>query len=462
MRIAVYGATGSIGTGLVTEALSRGHAVTGIVRRESQLSLLPQGVIGRVGDAIDPEEIATVSRDQDVVIGATRPPTGSERDLVKTAEALLAGTARTGTRLLLVGGAARLKIPETGGLVVDDPRFVPPSVRKIALACNAQYEACLADDAAEWTYVSPPALLVPGERTGDYRLGTDTLRFNADGQSTISIEDFAVAIIDEAEAPRHRGMGFTVAGPVFEVTGNDVLVETPDGSADCYFVHPARGAHAGIILWPDILGLRPAMRTAADRLAGAGYSVVVINPYYRQSRAPIGIDAEEFGEPKGRAKAMALAGAITPDMTRMDAQAVISFLNRQPPVDGTRKLGAVGYCLGAAMAIRCAASAPGRIGALISLHGSGLVTQKSASPHSLIPATCARALFAIAEQGDDRDPAVKRVLYETYATAGLQADFEVFPGTRHGWCALDTKSYDRSCAERAWSRARVLLRQAII
>ncbi|MEO3885387.1 hypothetical protein [Nonomuraea sp. B5E05] len=102
-------------------------------------------------------------------------------------------------------------MPGTGGLtVVDTPDF-PPSWRPIALACEAQLAACRAAPRADWTYLSPPALLEPGERTGRYRLGADELLVGADGRSVISMEDLAVALLDEAERPRHRRCRFTVA-----------------------------------------------------------------------------------------------------------------------------------------------------------------------------------------------------------------------------------------------------------
>ncbi|TDC93847.1 NADH-flavin reductase [Nonomuraea deserti] len=210
MRITLFGAAGAVGSRTLAEALSRGHDVTAAVRDPARLPPLP-GVQVRRGDASDVGDVAALSAGQDLVISATRPAPGREHDLVATAESLLAGVSATGVRLLLVGGAAGLTVPGTGGLtVVDTPDF-PPSWRPIALACDAQLAACRAAPRADWTYLSPPALLEPGERTGRYRLGADELLVDADGRSVISMEDLAVALLDEAERPRHRRCRFTVA-----------------------------------------------------------------------------------------------------------------------------------------------------------------------------------------------------------------------------------------------------------
>ncbi|GAA3556501.1 NAD(P)-dependent oxidoreductase [Nonomuraea rosea] len=211
MRITVFGAAGAVGGRVVAEALSRGHDVTAVVRDPARFPLLHPAAHARAGDASDIGDVAALSAGQDLVISATRPPPGHENDLVTTAEALLAGLAGTGVRLLLVGGAAGLTVPGGGGLtVVDTPDF-PPAWRPIALACNAQLDACRAEQGVDWAYLSPPALLEPGERTGTYRIGADELLVDAAGRSAISMEDFAVALLDEAERPRHHRVRFTVA-----------------------------------------------------------------------------------------------------------------------------------------------------------------------------------------------------------------------------------------------------------
>lgn len=211
MRMIVFGATGAVGSRVVTEALSRGHAVTAVLRDRAGIARLPAGVRGEVGDVTDADAVARLVAGQDIAISATRPAPGSERVLVDMARALLSGVGRAGVRLLLVGGAGGLVVPDTGGLVVDDARYVAPAWRDIALACCDQLEACRAETVADWTYLSPPAVLEPGPRTGRYRLGGDTLLVGADGSSRISMEDFAVALLDEAEQPRHHRMRFTVA-----------------------------------------------------------------------------------------------------------------------------------------------------------------------------------------------------------------------------------------------------------
>lgn len=212
MRICVFGAAGNMGSRIVTEALSRGHEVSAIVRDPARFNELPAAANARVGNAANVESVAELSSGQDVVISATRPAPGSEGEHVMTARTLLAGVAQTGVRLLLVGGAGGLTVPGSEGtLVADDPNFVPPAWRDIALACVDQLNICRADTQADWTYLSPPALLEPGERTGHFRLGSDELLVDAAGNSAISMEDLAVALIDEAERPQHRRARFTAA-----------------------------------------------------------------------------------------------------------------------------------------------------------------------------------------------------------------------------------------------------------
>ncbi|UNO39211.1 NAD(P)H-binding protein [Streptomyces sp. MST-110588] len=212
MRIVVFGAAGNVGSRVVAEALSRGHEVTAVVRDPARFRELPATAVPRTGDAADAEDVAGLSAGQDVVISATRPAPGGERQLVTTTEALLDGVARTGVRLLLVGGAATLTVPGSGGTtVLDTPGFLPAAWRDIALACAAQHAVCQAGTRADWAYLSPPAILEPGERTGHYRLGGDELLVDAEGRSAISMEDLAVALLDEAERPKHHRTRFTVA-----------------------------------------------------------------------------------------------------------------------------------------------------------------------------------------------------------------------------------------------------------
>lgn len=212
MRITVFGATGNVGSRVVAEALTRGHEVTAVVRNPSRCSELPAAAISRVATADNVEDIIALSKNQDIVISATRPAPGHESELISTVKTLLAGLRQTGTRLLLVGGAASLNVPgKAGTTVIDDPKFVPAAWRDIAQACIDQLEVCRTETTVDWAYLSPPALLQPGTRTGNYRLGVDDLLIDTKGESMISMEDFAVALLDEAEKPHHHRTRFTVA-----------------------------------------------------------------------------------------------------------------------------------------------------------------------------------------------------------------------------------------------------------
>jgi carboxymethylenebutenolidase len=241
-----------------------------------------------------------------------------------------------------------------------------------------------------------------------------------------------------------------------ETTGADVEIRTPDGTADAYFVHPAKGKHPGVLIWPDIFGLRPAFEQMATRLAESGYSVLVINPFYRTKKAPTAPEHPDFNDPATRQALMALAGSLTPDTTVTDAKAFVAFLDSQPSVDTKRKLGTTGYCMGGPFVFRTAATFPDRIGAGATFHGGGLVTDKPDSPHLLIPQMKAHFLIAIAENDDSRQPEAKDVLRDSFAKAHLPAEIEVYAGTLHGWCPPDAKVYNHDQAEKAWSRMLVL------
>ena len=233
-------------------------------------------------------------------------------------------------------------------------------------------------------------------------------------------------------------------------------LETPDGLADAYFVHPAKGKHPGVLIWPDIFGLRPAFKEMATRLAESGYSVLVINPFYRTKKAPTAPEHPDFNDPATRQALMALAGTLNADTAVTDAKAFVAFLDSQRSVDAKRKMGTTGYCMGGPFVFRTAATFPDRIGAGATFHGGGLVTDKPDSPHLLIPQMKAHFLIAIAENDDSRQPEAKDVLRDAFAKAHLPAEIEVYAGTLHGWCPPDAKVYNHDQAEKAWSRMLVL------
>ena len=244
------------------------------------------------------------------------------------------------------------------------------------------------------------------------------------------------------------------------VTETDVEIKTPDGTADCYFVHPASGAHAAVLIWPDILGLRTAFRQMGKRLAESGYSVLVVNPFYRQKRAPVVPEGATFDEAT-RNIVFPLAQALNATTHVTDAKAFVAWLDAQPSVDKTRKIGTTGYCMGGPITMRTAAAIPDRIGAGASFHGGGLVTANPDSPHLLVRNMKAQYLFAIAENDDQREPEAKNTLRETFAKAGLTAEIEVYAGAAHGWCPPDSAVYNEPQAERAWSRMLVLFEKAL-
>ena len=242
------------------------------------------------------------------------------------------------------------------------------------------------------------------------------------------------------------------------VSEADIDVTTPDGVADSYFVHPSSGAHPGVLIWPDAFGLRPAKRQMARRLAESGYSVLVVNQYYRSQRAPI-VNTTNFAEVRDTLGP--LMGSLNADTQTRDAMAFISFLDSQPSVDRSRKIGTMGYCMGGPFTMRTAAAVPDRVGAAASFHGGGLVTDQPNSPHLLVPKMKAHYLFAIAANDDENQPEAKDVLRDAFAQAGLPAEIEVYTGALHGWCPPDSTVYDEAQAERAWSRLLALFETAL-
>ena len=246
------------------------------------------------------------------------------------------------------------------------------------------------------------------------------------------------------------------------VAESEVNITTPDGTADCYFVHPESGTAPGVLVWPDIFGLRPAFRQMGKRLAGSGYAVLVVNPYYRKQRAPVAPEHADFDDPATQAALMSLRNSLTPATTQTDAAAFVEWLDTQPSVDRRKKMGTTGYCMTGPFTFRTAAALPERIGAGASFHGGGLVTDKPDSPHLLIPKMRARFLIAIAESDDKRQPEAKDVLREAFAKAKLPAEIEVYAGTIHGWCPIDAKVYNHDQAEKAWDRMLVLFKSALV
>ena len=230
-----------------------------------------------------------------------------------------------------------------------------------------------------------------------------------------------------------------------------VRIDTPDGHADAFFVFPSRGSYPGVILWPDVGGLRDAMKAMARRLASAGFAVLVPNQYYRGAVAPVLASFSEWRTPAGQAKLRPLIAGLTSEGTMRDAAAFVGFLDLQRRVDKRRKIGTQGYCMGGPMAVRTAAAVPGRVGAAASFHGGGLASDKPDSPHLLLARTQASYLIAVGRNDDARDPGEKDRFAAAATAASRPAEVEVYPAD-HGWCVPDTPIYDAAQADRAWGR----------
>ena len=245
--------------------------------------------------------------------------------------------------------------------------------------------------------------------------------------------------------------------PTDDAAATDGLIEdlasikTPDGTADAFFVRPAEGKHPGIIMWPDVAGLRDAYKMMARRLASTGYAVLVPNQYYRNAKAPVLTSLSQWFEPASQAKLKPMMAQIDGPATVRDASAFAAWLDEQSSVDIERRLGTAGYCMGGAFALRTAAAAPDRIGAACSFHGAQLVTEQPDSPHLLIKNSQARFLIAIGKDDDAQHPDEKDILHKAAEAAGRPAEIEVYP-TNHGWCTIDAPSYDKEAAEKAWNR----------
>jgi carboxymethylenebutenolidase len=257
-----------------------------------------------------------------------------------------------------------------------------------------------------------------------------------------------------------------------QVVEANVEIKTADGTCDAAFIHPATGAHPGVIIWADAFGLRPSMRQIARTLAGSGYSVLVPNPFYRVARAPVFESASNFNfnDPAQRSKITPLMGSINAEgAAERDAAAFVPWLDSQKQVDRTKKIGTQGYCMGGALVMRTAAAQANRIGAGASFHGGGLATANPNSPHLLAPKIRGRMYIAVAADDDGKDPEAKTRLKDAFDAAKVPAEVEVYPRAAHGWCVPDMPMqpggapiYNKAEADRAWAKLLALYKAGLV
>ena len=246
------------------------------------------------------------------------------------------------------------------------------------------------------------------------------------------------------------------------VVEKDVEVKTPDGTADAALFYPERkGKWPAVLVWPDVVSLRPTFREMGRRLAGEGYVVLVPNLYYRVKRAPVVEGGFNFANPEDRAKLTPLRASVTPEGTDRDAGAYLAFLDAQPQTDKRRKVGTQGYCMGGPLAFRTAAAGPARVGAVASFHGGGLVTDAPTSPHLTLPRSRAEYLVLVADNDDKKEPEVKEKLKAALTAAGRPHKVEVYAGAGHGWTVKGSQVYDETAAERAWAELLALYKRAL-
>ena len=262
----------------------------------------------------------------------------------------------------------------------------------------------------------------------------------------------SAAVVTTSLLPAACAAPDTENGNANTLTETEVSVPTPDGTADALLIHPSNGAHAAVIFWPDIHGVRPAFFDMARRLAGDGYSVLAVNPYYRTHAGRLFFDGETLRDPGGRERVAPHYTALSPQTVQTDGVALAAWLDRQPAVDTSRGIGAVGFCMTGSWTLRAAAAVPDRIKAPCSFHGGGLVTEAADSPHLLADKINGGALIAIAENDHEREPDAQGTLIAAFDAAGVPAEIEVYEDALHGWVPTDSRAYDAEQSERAWNR----------
>jgi carboxymethylenebutenolidase len=255
-------------------------------------------------------------------------------------------------------------------------------------------------------------------------------------------------------------MQSTLASAQAKVVQKDVNVPMASGVSDSALFYPeGKGTWPAVLVWTDILGLRPVFRELGQRLAAEGYVVLVPNPFYRNAKAPVVDGTFDFSKPEDRAKVMPMAAALTADANISDAKAYLLFLDAQPQTDKKKKMGVQGYCMGGPLTFRTAGTVPERIGAAATFHGGGLVSDKPDSPHLMISKMKAEVLCAVADNDDKRDPTAKDKLKESFAAAHLTATVEVYEGCNHGWTVRGSQVYNEAGAEKAWAALSALYKR---
>ncbi|MGB1877127.1 MAG: dienelactone hydrolase family protein [Rhodospirillaceae bacterium] len=235
-----------------------------------------------------------------------------------------------------------------------------------------------------------------------------------------------------------------------DVTETEIDIETPDGTSDTVFFHPSEGKHPGVLMWTDIMGLRPVFYEMGRRLASQGYSVLVPNPFYRDGRAPL--PGPDFNFSTDRPIAMKLMGnLVAPGAAERDAETYVAWLDAQDQVDSSSKMGTTGYCMGGPLTMRTAGLLPDRIGAAGSFHGGGLATDRDDSPHLLIPKMKVHYHIGVADNDDEREPEVKNILRAAFDGANVTATIKVYEDADHGWCVPTSSVYNEAQAEVAWT-----------
>jgi len=239
-------------------------------------------------------------------------------------------------------------------------------------------------------------------------------------------------------------------GSSLELVETSVSFPTEDGEMDALFVHPAEGSHPGVIHWPDIAGVRESHRNMARRVAAAGYSVLLVNPYYRDVAGEQFADFGAFIEAEGFSAVRPWRDQLSSFAVKRDATAIVAWLDEQPEIDASRGIGAQGFCMGGPFTVYSAHAVPGRVKAAASFHGGGLVREDDESPHKLLAETEAGYLFAIARDDDAEAPGDKTALAEAADAAGRPAKIDVYAGD-HGWTVPDSPAYAEPAAQQAFS-----------